>query len=448
MNSCLNTAMDVPVPCQLATSTSPAMHQWPRRPAPPGLRAAAQAARDGTPVGSGGTRPGACSSWLDGFPESCSKPSPSRNGYRGQEHYQPATPPRISPPSRAGLSAADALSAALTPSAASRTVPLGSIQRRPGGKPRQNHTVALAEAMQRFRSDAESAVRDFMQFKMNLPAARQVGEEPNEWDVSRINSSRAQEAEVAWPLSTGFSDDANGKASDASFGQWPISSNTFQSEAVTGSHGLQKANSSSAPPCNSQAHSEESRQRLSGPPSTTEQERVLARRSADQLCLDSAFKSVQAKSSEPFGTPLPSQDSAPTRSVDGFAALQNGAPHQEPQSVQAKPEPTRVDATVDQVTQHLLCARDKIEAVELEFANIMNELATYGRSTGVVNSASTTPTHASRPQNDAAQHFSIGTPPNIGDAFDKSAKQSAASAPILAGPQSQSPWPWPASAGR
>eukprot|EP00929_Paragymnodinium_shiwhaense_P080362 TRINITY_DN41908_c0_g1_i1.p1 TRINITY_DN41908_c0_g1~~TRINITY_DN41908_c0_g1_i1.p1 ORF type:complete len:582 (-),score=139.85 TRINITY_DN41908_c0_g1_i1:27-1772(-) len=39
-----------------------------------------------------------------------------------------------------------------------------------------------------------------------------------------------------------------------------------------------------------------------------------------------------------------------------------------------------VDETVDEVTRHLLRAREKIEAVESEFAHIMSELAAYGRS--------------------------------------------------------------------
>ncbi|CAE6960214.1 unnamed protein product [Symbiodinium natans] len=38
-----------------------------------------------------------------------------------------------------------------------------------------------------------------------------------------------------------------------------------------------------------------------------------------------------------------------------------------------------VDDKVDEVTRHLLQARDKIEAVEREFAHIMGELAAYGK---------------------------------------------------------------------
>merc|ERR1712187_284476 len=39
----------------------------------------------------------------------------------------------------------------------------------------------------------------------------------------------------------------------------------------------------------------------------------------------------------------------------------------------------RVDETVDEGTRHLQFARNKIEAVEQEFAQIMQELADYGK---------------------------------------------------------------------
>lgn len=39
----------------------------------------------------------------------------------------------------------------------------------------------------------------------------------------------------------------------------------------------------------------------------------------------------------------------------------------------------RIDGAADDVAHHLLCARDKIEATEAEFARIMNELVAYGQ---------------------------------------------------------------------
>merc|ERR1712129_38557 len=55
----------------------------------------------------------------------------------------------------------------------------------------------------------------------------------------------------------------------------------------------------------------------------------------------------------------------------------------EPTTVHKKPHLPRASQkwcpdAVDEVTRHLLHARGKIEAVELEFAQIMEELAAYG----------------------------------------------------------------------
>eukprot|EP00415_Alexandrium_ostenfeldii_P002253 UN2253 len=46
------------------------------------------------------------------------------------------------------------------------------------------------------------------------------------------------------------------------------------------------------------------------------------------------------------------------------------------------PRSPRVDDAMDEVTRHLMHARDKVEAVELEFAQIMSELANYGERWG------------------------------------------------------------------
>jgi len=82
----------------------------------------------------------------------------------------------------------------------------------------------------------------------------------------------------------------------------------------------------------------------------------------------------------------------------------------------------RINETVDDVTRHLLHARDKIVAVEEEFAKIMQELAEYGKSTSPNEShdrrgrpagesllPSTEPCAAQHGERQA-QYFAINTP--------------------------------------
>lgn len=88
---------------------------------------------------------------------------------------------------------------------------------------------------------------------------------------------------------------------------------------------------------------------------------------------------------------------------------------------------TQIDDTVDEVSRHLLCARSKIEAVELEFAQIMGELAAYserlpapGKSERSLSAApaasppSAPPAKrrgdAARGQEGLAEYFFVGTP--------------------------------------
>lgn len=76
-----------------------------------------------------------------------------------------------------------------------------------------------------------------------------------------------------------------------------------------------------------------------------------------------------------------------------------------------------VDETVDEVTHHLLCARSKIEAVELEFAHIMEELAAYGqrlpasaKTAGSFTDAAASPFNSTTSQQMKPEYFLINTP--------------------------------------
>jgi len=79
------------------------------------------------------------------------------------------------------------------------------------------------------------------------------------------------------------------------------------------------------------------------------------------------------------------------------------------------PRSPRVDDAMDEVTRHLMHARDKIEAVELEFAQIMSELANYGERWG----EGPPPTDAwEEPRAGYTEYFCINTPtPNKPDMF-------------------------------
>jgi len=72
-----------------------------------------------------------------------------------------------------------------------------------------------------------------------------------------------------------------------------------------------------------------------------------------------------------------------------------------------QPGSPRVDDTMDDVTRHLMHARDKIEAVELEFAQIMGELASYGERWVDAPGASKA---QEEPRPGSTEYFCINTP--------------------------------------
>ncbi|CAE7535393.1 unnamed protein product [Symbiodinium sp. CCMP2456] len=89
-----------------------------------------------------------------------------------------------------------------------------------------------------------------------------------------------------------------------------------------------------------------------------------------------------ALSSRPSTRSIPREEPAGV-AVPGSAGVPSGSREDQEAS-----EPG-VDDKVDEVTRHLLQAREKIEAVEREFAQIMGELAAYGRQ-------ATLPSHSVR----------------------------------------------------
>lgn len=82
-----------------------------------------------------------------------------------------------------------------------------------------------------------------------------------------------------------------------------------------------------------------------------------------------------------------------------------------------------MDSSVDDVTRHLLRARNKIEAVELEFAHIMGELAAYSERIPSAKAAICSPATAGKPSSELsdaagrralAEYFFVGTPQATG----------------------------------
>jgi hypothetical protein len=77
---------------------------------------------------------------------------------------------------------------------------------------------------------------------------------------------------------------------------------------------------------------------------------------------------------------------------------------------------TPIDDTADEVTRHLLCARSKIEAVEVEFAHIMGELAAYSERIPVSSAPARSPHSGVAVKQhqgygvDAAEYYFVGTP--------------------------------------
>merc|ERR1712232_1446632 len=103
---------------------------------------------------------------------------------------------------------------------------------------------------------------------------------------------------------------------------------------------------------------------------------------------------------------------APTSDNNSFKPASRVAPAQTPDSNGFKSASLGVDDTMDEVTRHLLDARNKIETVEMEFAQIMNELAAFGQRQPAASTLPTTAPSAGANGNAAAmpEYFCINTP--------------------------------------
>lgn len=107
-----------------------------------------------------------------------------------------------------------------------------------------------------------------------------------------------------------------------------------------------------------------------------------------------------------FDLPAEGKRSPGERSAAGAALKDAHSPYGA-----GRPRSPRVDDTMDEVTRHLMHARDKIEAVELEFAQIMGELASYGERWGDGSGASRAGVSAwEEPQAGPTEYFCINTP--------------------------------------